>query len=297
VCVCVRVCVSAVSRSTQPVVTAVRNGQDETLSAQSITWLMAANWNFTSQIPAARADLRGVVDDPALGRLTVATGTFTNVLSAGLANLTLEAGDQYSVCVTVVNDAGIASREVCSTPVDVGSVRQQLGSQADSTVFLSPVEQVSFVSAGTACPWPLWALSLLARLAGCIPRRPMSWRTCVIVELCVFVLSTASSPDTSPSDLMAVTDLRPLVSLYFPGATLDQPQVFVGLEALRAFSNATQTRPNLVFGGYGLSMAVEGFASFSFSSPLNVTIVWPTTGNVELDAKRSPVLQVCVSAC
>lgn len=124
----------------------VENGRNATITAQAIEWMVAARWQAASAVPATRTEVRGVVSNKVLGNMTVASGSFYNATDGGLTNVTLEAEDEYFVCVTVVNDAGVASVEACSTRVRVGAVREVVQSTSNTTLFLSPVGQAAFES-------------------------------------------------------------------------------------------------------------------------------------------------------
>ncbi len=99
---------------------------------------------------------------------------------------------------------------------------------------------------------------------------------------------------------MPVTDLRPFVSLRFGPQCVDVVRIFVGSESQPAAPSTEGQRSNgtiparFVFGNFIMNLDVLGYEreGFGFLAPLTLTIVYPTTGNVELDASRSPVLLV-----
>lgn len=85
------------------------------------------------------------------------------------------------------------------------------------------------------------------------------------------------------------------MSVQFQRGAFNATKTFVSQELASSSLSGTpaaQRRPNLVFGGYGVDLTFEGFATYSFATPLIVLIAYPSTGNMELDADRAPMLQV-----
>lgn len=126
----------------------MENGRNATVTSQTILWFVTARWSAVSDTPAGRTDVRGVVSNKVLGNLTVASGSFYNASDGGLINVTLVVEDDYFVCVTAINDAGVASAERCSVPVHVGAVREVVQASANATLFLSPMGKALFDSGG-----------------------------------------------------------------------------------------------------------------------------------------------------
>lgn len=105
-----------------------------------------------------------------------------------------------------------------------------------------------------------------------------------------------SSGATGPVGLLG--SAHPYLSITIPETVLSSTASHsLTLRALEdrqsnASTNTSAILGHLVPAGYRVYMSVEGEGVSGLSAPLVATIVYPSTGNMELDAQRAPLLMV-----
>jgi hypothetical protein len=110
-----------------------------------------------------------------------------------------------------------------------------------------------------------------------------------------FMFTDANDSANGNETLPPLADDRPLVTLNIP------PHSVTGNETLQAAEVSTvpagtvqaDTRANMQFGGYGLSLDFVGHKQgYVFQEPVELSIYYTSTGNEVLDAQRAPALQL-----
>jgi hypothetical protein len=108
-------------------------------TATPITFLLTGSWLVESEVPVWKADVRVVAWVP-FGVDTIETEYaakyFVEGTSGGFSDLDLPPGQRYHLCVTAVNAAGVASDEVCSAGVQVGTVEVPVTPDASTVAIL-----------------------------------------------------------------------------------------------------------------------------------------------------------------
>ena len=117
----------------------------------TLTFLLRPHTHTHSLSPCGHA----VIEQGDGTGATLGTSTFYNTLIAGLDSLVLLDGETYVSCVTVYNDAGVQSVEVCSNGVLIGQSQVVVSPNSSTTVLLSPVPISAFFANDTNTTEPL----------------------------------------------------------------------------------------------------------------------------------------------